>query len=110
MKNDHGKKVRDLEAALVKAHRRRRNPKPRDSFERDVMYKIRGIGPHPLERTANGTESRMVWSFAAASCLLALIFLTYALTVDFSGLQYQVAQFAVDDPSTFMLTESFAVI
>ncbi len=109
MKKDD-EKVRKVEEALISAHHGRTEPAPDDEFVRRVMFQIRRLGKDALQMPQRGIEQRLIWQFAAVSCVIALFFLIYTLNFDFSTIQYDAAQAALGDPSGLILAETFAVI
>ena len=101
--------VRRVEKALIAAHSKRNIAGPDGHFVRDVMFEVWRKGEDAFQ-TRNGIELQMAWRFAAVSCILAFVFLVFTMNMDFSSIQYDVAQAAIEDPSTVILTEAFAVI
>ncbi len=100
-----------VEKALLAARRSGDAPEIGEHFARETMRRVRQVGRHPLGEAANnGSEPRLVWSFAAASCAVAFALVLYLSSMDLSALHLQVAQSLVDDSTEFILVESFAVI
>ncbi len=106
----NNEKIRRVEEALIAAHRARGAAGPDDEFVRRVMLHIRRLGIEALGKPQKAIEQGLIWQFAAVTCAIALIFLVYTLSFDFSTIQYDAAQTVLGDPSGLMLVETIAVI
>jgi hypothetical protein len=111
MKRDHKEKLLRVEEAIVAAHRGRNPPKLTDSFEHRVMSDIRKIR-RPMPREAgneNGfAQYGTVWKFAAAACLVAVLSLAWFIKADTGAVQYEVAEFVSENPSSIILAQAMS--
>jgi hypothetical protein len=110
MKKDHKEKLLRVEEAIIAAHRGRNPPRLTDSFERAVMSDIRKIR-RPVRQDAvaeNGSVQRIVWRFAAAACLLAVISLGWFIKADTGAVQYEVAEFVSGESSSIILAQAMS--
>jgi hypothetical protein len=111
MKKNAREELRKVEEALEAAHRSRRESGTNDAFGRDVMLDVRRIGRLPAgDLGPEAAESRVVWGFATATCLVALLVFVYAFSMDLSGVQIELAGVLLGDPPEFEIAQSILFI
>lgn len=99
-------KIKLIEQAFQYAHCKRRGHPVTPEWERKVMAHVLDLRAKPLQTVNPVWESPAVWRTAAAVSISALIVLAWSLLSDVSA-EYEVARFLIEDPVTFILTQSF---
>lgn len=105
-------KIDKLEEALIAAHRREEDlvfpPEWRQRLMEDLRRRAETAAPLDRVLTEDMVLRRMVFPFAAAASLAAVVLLLYTLT-DPTGLDHQLTQLFLDDPTGLLHLWSFVV-
>lgn len=95
-----------VEEALMAVHRKGQEFSVSRDWHEKVMKHVRQIGD--LRTTADDTQffNHIVWQFAAATSLCAVILAFYALNTGINP-EYQIANLFFSDPSGFITSQPF---
>lgn len=100
----NGKKE-NIERSLRDIHNMRQEIPVSSEWHEKVMAHVRRLGALPYYRNDAG-DAAMVWRFAAAASMSALILLLYSFNAGI-GPEHETARIFLNDPLGFIVSQSF---
>lgn len=98
----------ELKKLLVTAHNGKKNADPGDRWQRDVMNRIRSIGPLCSETNGFVLFDQFVWRFATAACFVAILLSVFVFQTGLSP-EYDLAGLYIDDPMELTFVQYFGI-
>jgi hypothetical protein len=107
--NSHKEPIRKIEEALKAVHRSVEDFQVSAAWNEKVMRTVRGIAAQPAGSLFDPAGyGRLVWRFSAATCLIALALMVYAMTSDLSSASTVTTLF-FEDPIGVDLVHSLGI-
>ena len=106
------RKIDSIEKALAQAHREQPVPDLPPEWREGVMHRVRRLHAEVREEDANPSTAlvfqRMIFPFATATGLVAVVLLAYLLTA-LPGMEQELFTVLTQDPSGFLATEALGL-
>lgn len=107
---DRENDIRKVEEAFAATHRRRNAPEACAAFDADVMRHIRRIDAAlSMDRFGSLASDPAVWRFAASTCLVALLLITYAFLSGL-GAEHEMSMAFLDNATDAIVVQSLGVL